>query len=56
MPKENKYGNAPAKTLHDLKKNHEDKQQKDSVNKIDLSIKTNLSKKATDELLDEIRE
>ena len=49
-PKEDKYRKAPIITIHDLKKNHEDKQQKESVHKTDLLIKT------TDELLDEIRD
>ena len=50
MPKEIKYGKAPAKTIHDLKKNHEDKQHNELV------IETDLSKKTTNELLDEIKE
>ena len=55
MRTKNKYGKAPAKTIHDLKKNHENKQQKESVSKTDLSIKIDISKNAMDDLLDEIR-
>ena len=55
-PMENKYRKAPAKTIHDLKKNYENRQQKESISKTDLSIKIDLSQLMTDELLDEIRE
>ena len=53
---ENNYGKAPARTVHDLKMSHEDKHEVELVKKADLSTKTDLSKKITDELLDEIRE
>ena len=53
---ENKYRKVTIKTIHDLKKSHEDKQKVESVNQADLSMRINLSKKTTDELLDEIRE
>ena len=52
----NKYGKVSAKTIHDLEKNYENKQQKKSINKTNLTIKNDLSKKMIDELLEEIRE
>ena len=54
--KKNKYGNAPTRTIHDLKRSHEDKQKVESAHQADYSTKSYLSRKTTDELLDEIRE
>ena len=53
MQVENKYGKAQMKTIHDLKKSYEDKQKVESIN---TSTKNDISKKMTDELLDEIKE
>ena len=52
----NKYRKAPTKTIHDLKRSYDNKQKVKSFNQADLLTKDNLSKKTTDELLDEIRE
>ena len=52
----NKYGKGPARTIHDQKMSHEDKQKAESVSQTDLSAKIDLSKKMIDELLDEIKE
>ena len=52
MHVENKYGKAPVRTIHDLNRSHEDKKKVELVNQADLSIKTDLSKKTIDELLD----
>ena len=56
MTIENKYGQAPAKTIHDLKRSHEGKQKEELVPKADLSTKTDLWRKTTYELLNEIWE
>ena len=49
-PKEDRHGKATAITILDLRKAHEDRQQKESVEKTDHSTKT------IDKLLDDIRE
>ena len=54
--KENKYRNASTRTIHDLKRSHEEVWKVESVQQVDLSTKPDLSKKTTNELLDQIRE
>ena len=56
MVTKKKYRKATAKTIHDLKKNYDDKQKAELINQADLSTKSDLSKKTIDKLLDEIRE
>ena len=53
--KDNKYGNAPTRAIHDLKWSHEDEQKVESAQQANPSTKSDLSKKTTDELIDEIR-
>ena len=48
--KDNKYGKVPTVTIHDLRKTHKNRQQRESVRKI------NHSAKIIDKLLDKIRE
>ena len=54
--RENKFGGTPARIIHDLKQNQEEKQKVESIYQTDLSTKSDLFKKTTDELIDKIRE
>ena len=56
MLKENKFGNAPTRTIHDLKRSQNEKQRVELVPHTDHSTKSDLSNKTTDELLNEIRD
>ena len=49
-------GRQMSRTIHDLKLNHKEKKKVESVYQTDLSNKSDMSKKTTNELLDEIRE
>ena len=49
-PKGTIHRKAPTRTIHNLKRSHEGKQKEESI------TKTNLLRKMTDELLDEISE